>query len=68
MRFLDELNTKRKKWKHVIVFDSHQEAKETGFRVLYYDEHCRGTIYGKAKDASNLIWTPALVFDADDQP
>ena len=55
MRFLDELKTARKTWKHIIVFDSHQEAKETGFRTLYHDELCEGTIYGKARDASHLI-------------
>ena len=28
---------------------------EMGSRVLYHDDLCKGTIYGKAKDASNII-------------
>ena len=62
MKLLDKLETARQTWKNVIVFDTDEEAKEAGFRVLYEDELCGGTIYGKPKGNTGFTWFPGVVF------
>lgn len=63
MRLLDKLETSRKTWEFVIVFDDVQEAVDNGFRVLYHDDLCKGTVYGKPKGDSGFMWHPGVVFD-----
>ena len=62
MKLLDKLETARKTWKNVIVFDNHEEATEAGFRILYEDALCGGTVYGKPKGESGFLWYPGVVF------
>ena len=63
MRLIDKLETSRKVWKNVLVFDTAEEARDNGFRVLYHDDLCSGTVYGKPKDNCGLMWMPGVVFD-----
>ena len=68
MRLLDKLETTRKMGEFVIVFDDAQEAIENGFRVLYHDELCKGTVYGKPYDDGGFLWHPGVVFDEAEKP
>ena len=63
MRLIERLETSRKVWKNALVFDTAEEAQDNGFRGLYHDDLCGGTVYGKPKDTYGIMWMPGVVFD-----
>ena len=62
MKTIKTLATRRNTWHDVAVFENRQQAEAQGYGVMYDDDLCNGTIYGKLKPNTVYCWDVGVVF------